>query len=250
MKVLFLITRHNFIKVSLKKLHQIVLFSFQGPLSGFLGVVRTFISAFIASYEPSPQVFLCILHLSRYLVCFVILWKDLCFIVINYVVNCDLHFSIGITKLQTEDNSFAKVLNILCQIYHGEVRLLKVLAIVWIHAYTHDVHNICLFVCCTFQEPLSMQFWDKGSFIDGPIRSVLFTLEKEYPFHIYEFLRFLSAVCEGTWPAECVYVSVFSSLCSFLLTTLLLFVHFSSSFSFEGEKWWLTKTVNQIPESN
>jgi len=55
-----------------------------------------------------------------------------------------------------------------------------------------------------------MQFWDKDSFVDGPIRSVLHMLEKEYPFQISELIRFLSAVCHGTWPAHCVYVVLFS----------------------------------------
>ena len=55
-----------------------------------------------------------------------------------------------------------------------------------------------------------MQFWDKDSFVDGPIRSVLHMLEEEYPFQISELIRFLSAVCHGTWPANCVYVFLFS----------------------------------------
>ncbi|KQJ96095.1 uncharacterized protein LOC100837705 isoform X4 [Brachypodium distachyon] len=100
-----------------------------GPVSGFRGVLRTFISAFIASYEISYQ---------------------------------------------TEDSSLEMILNILCQIYGGE-------------------------------ESLCMQFWDKDSFVDGPIRSVLHMVEKEYPFQISDLLRFLSAVCHGTWPAQCVY---------------------------------------------
>ncbi|URE33861.1 mRNA transport [Musa troglodytarum] len=55
------------------------------------------------------------------------------------------------------------------------------------------------------QESLALQFWDKECFVDGPIRSILFMLEKEYPIHVTEFVRLLSAVCEGSWPAECVY---------------------------------------------
>ncbi|KAF0930438.1 hypothetical protein E2562_032778 [Oryza meyeriana var. granulata] len=55
------------------------------------------------------------------------------------------------------------------------------------------------------QESLCMQFWDKDSFIDGPIRSILHMVEKEYPFQISELIRFLSAVCNGSWPAQCVY---------------------------------------------
>ncbi|XP_008788374.2 uncharacterized protein LOC103706141 isoform X1 [Phoenix dactylifera] len=100
-----------------------------GLVSGFFNVLRTFISAFIASYELSNQV---------------------------------------------EDNTLNVILNILCEIYNGE-------------------------------ESLSMQFWDRDSFVDGPIRSVLYMLEREYPFRIVEFVRLLSALCEGIWPAECVY---------------------------------------------
>ncbi|KAI4976560.1 hypothetical protein ZWY2020_050167 [Hordeum vulgare] len=100
-----------------------------GPVSGFRAVLRSFISAFIASYEISYQ---------------------------------------------TEDGSLGVILNIICEVYDGE-------------------------------ESLCMQFWDKDSCVDGPIRSVLQMVEKEYPFQITDLLRFLSAVCSGTWPAQCVY---------------------------------------------
>ncbi|KAG6485464.1 hypothetical protein ZIOFF_054002 [Zingiber officinale] len=99
-----------------------------GPTSGFLCVVRTLMSAFVASYELS---------------------------------------------LEKEDETLIKILDILSLIYHG-------------------------------QESLAMQFWDKDSFIDGPIRSILYMLEKEYPIRISEFVLLLSALCEGSWPAECV----------------------------------------------
>lgn len=59
------------------------------------------------------------------------------------------------------------------------------------------------------QESLSVQFWDKESFVDSPIRSVLYMLEKEYPLRLIEFIRFLSAVCGGAWSAQCVYVTFF-----------------------------------------
>jgi nuclear pore complex protein Nup188 len=108
---------------------------FQGPVSGFRGILRTFISAFVASYEISYQ---------------------------------------------TEDSSLGMILNILCEVYDGE-------------------------------ESLCMQFWDKDSFIDGPIRSILHMVEKEYPFQISELIRFLSAVCHGSWPAQCVYVLIHSA---------------------------------------
>nr|CAB3499887.1 unnamed protein product [Digitaria exilis] len=100
-----------------------------GPVSGYRGILRTFISAFIASYEISYQ---------------------------------------------AEDSSLDMILSILCEVYDGE-------------------------------ESLCMQFWDRNSFVDGPIRSVLHMVEKEYPFQISELIRFLSAVCHGIWPAQCVY---------------------------------------------
>lgn len=51
-----------------------------------------------------------------------------------------------------------------------------------------------------------MQFWDKDSFVDAPIRSLLHMFESEFPLHVVELVRFLSALCTGTWSAECVYV--------------------------------------------
>ncbi|XP_074329282.1 uncharacterized protein LOC141666927 isoform X2 [Apium graveolens] len=77
-------------------------------------------------------------------------------------------------SLQLEDNNFKLILDILGNIYRGEESL-----------------------CC--------QFWDKDSFIDGPIRCLLCNLEGEFPFRTVELIRLLSALCEGTWPAECVY---------------------------------------------
>ncbi|CAL5402245.1 unnamed protein product [Camellia sinensis] len=100
-----------------------------GPIAGYRSVLRTFISAFIASYEIS---------------------------------------------LQLEDNTLKLILDILCKIYRKE-------------------------------ESLCIQFWDRDSFIDGPIRCLLCNLEGEFPFRTMEFVRLLSALCEGTWPAECVY---------------------------------------------
>ncbi|XP_059647512.1 uncharacterized protein LOC132293878 [Cornus florida] len=96
-----------------------------GPVAGYRSVLRTFVSAFIASYE-------------------------------------------------LEDNNFKLILDILCEIYRGE-------------------------------ESLCIQFWDRGSFIDGPIRCLLFNLESEFPSRTVELVRLLSALCEGNWPAECVY---------------------------------------------
>ncbi|XP_071723037.1 uncharacterized protein [Rutidosis leptorrhynchoides] len=100
-----------------------------GPVAGYRSVLRTFISAFIASYE---------------------------------------------INLQSEGTMVNLILDILCKIYQGE-------------------------------ESLCVQFWDRESFIDGPIRCLLCNLESEFPFKTAEFVRFLSSLCEGSWPAECVY---------------------------------------------
>lgn len=54
------------------------------------------------------------------------------------------------------------------------------------------------------QESLCIQFWDRDSFIDGPIRCLLCNLEGEFPFRTVELVQLLSSLCEGTWPAECV----------------------------------------------
>ncbi|XP_068323186.1 uncharacterized protein [Pyrus communis] len=101
----------------------------KGPADGYRSVLRTFVSAFIASYDIS---------------------------------------------LQLEDKSLKLLLDILCKIYQGE-------------------------------ESLCIQFWDHESFIDGPIRCLLCNLEGEFPFRTVELVRLLSSLCEGTWPAECVY---------------------------------------------
>ncbi|KAJ7978575.1 Nucleoporin like [Quillaja saponaria] len=100
-----------------------------GPVAGYRSVLRTLVSAFIASYE------------------------------INF---------------QLEDNNHNLVLDMLCEIYRGE-------------------------------EALCTQFWDKESFVDGPIRCLLSNLGSEFPFRIISLVRFLSSLCEGAWPAECAY---------------------------------------------
>ncbi|KAL2512427.1 Protein of unknown function (DUF3414) [Abeliophyllum distichum] len=100
-----------------------------GPIAGYQSVLRTFVSAFIASYEIS---------------------------------------------LQFEDKNLKVILEILCKIYRGE-------------------------------ESLCIQFWDRESFVDGPIRCLLCNLEGEFPFRTIELVQLLSALCEGAWPAECVF---------------------------------------------
>ncbi|KAF3639071.1 hypothetical protein FXO38_22874 [Capsicum annuum] len=106
-----------------------ILRDFDGPVAGFRSVLRTFIAAFIASYE---------------------------------------------VNLQLEDGNLKLILDILCKIYEGE-------------------------------ESLCTQFWDRESFVDGPIRCLLCSLEGEFPFRTAELTQLLSALCEGAWPAECVF---------------------------------------------
>ncbi|MFS7891820.1 putative nucleoporin [Helianthus anomalus] len=110
-------------------LHSNLLKDSEGPIASSRSVLRTFFSAFIASYEIS---------------------------------------------LQLEDNNLKLILNILGEIYRGE-------------------------------ESLCVQFWDRDSFIDGPIRCLLYNLEGEFPFRTVELISLLSALSEGAWPAECVY---------------------------------------------
>ncbi|CAA3010617.1 Hypothetical predicted protein [Olea europaea subsp. europaea] len=77
-------------------------------------------------------------------------------------------------SLQFEDKNLKVILEILCKIYRGE-------------------------------ESLCIQFWDRESFVDGPIRCLLCNLEGEFPFRTIEFVQFLSALSEGAWPAECAF---------------------------------------------
>ncbi|XP_020681493.1 uncharacterized protein LOC110098887 [Dendrobium catenatum] len=129
-----------------------------GPVSGFLNILRTFVSAFIASYELNHQ---------------------------------------------PEENILRLILEILREIFKGE-------------------------------ESLSIQFWDRDSFVDGPIRSLLYMLETEYPYHIIELLHLLSALCNGSWSSECVYnflekmngmASLFESPCGSPLMDVYDFVY-------------------------
>ncbi|KAF5204493.1 nucleoporin [Thalictrum thalictroides] len=111
----------------LKILESDVLKDSDGPIAGYRSVLRTLVSAFMASYEITQQL---------------------------------------------DDGTLGLILDIICKIYRGE-------------------------------ESLCVQFWDRDSFIDGPIRSLLNTLEVEFPFRVTKLVRLLSALCEGTWPAEC-----------------------------------------------
>lgn len=69
--------------------------------------------------------------------------------------------------------------------------------------------------CWILQESLCIQFWDRESFIDEPIRCLLRSLEGEFPFRTVELVRLLSSLCEGTWPAECVWVYLFGKAVSY-----------------------------------
>ncbi|XP_062077379.1 uncharacterized protein LOC133782181 isoform X1 [Humulus lupulus] len=75
--------------------------------------------------------------------------------------------------LLLEDSTLNLILDILCKVYRGE-------------------------------ESLCSQFWDRESFVDGPIRCLLCSLEGEFPFRTVELICLLSSLSEGTWPAECV----------------------------------------------
>ena len=81
------------------------------------------------------------------------------------------------------------------------------------------------------QESLSMQFWDRDSFVDAPIRSLLYMFERDYPFPTAELIHLLLALCEGTWAAECVYVISTCSFLFFYLTTFVFLAVCAMSFS-------------------
>nr|VDD59237.1 unnamed protein product [Brassica oleracea] len=55
---------------------------------------------------------------------------------------------------------------------------------------------------CMASESLCSQFWDRKSYVDGPIRCLLFDLESEFPFRSVEFIPLLASLSEGSWPAE------------------------------------------------
>ncbi|EPS65107.1 hypothetical protein M569_09666, partial [Genlisea aurea] len=126
-------SRQAFEASSLEYFHEIldsdVLKDSEGPVAGYRSVLRTFISAVVASYE---------------------------------------------INVKFGDENFKLILKVLTKIYRGE-------------------------------ESLCVQFWDRDSFIDGPVRCLLCSLEVEFPFQTIEFISLLSALCEGEWPSKCVY---------------------------------------------
>lgn len=78
---------------------------FQGTITGYRSVLRTFFSAFIASYEITLQVTL-FLHLCS--------WR------LEDLVNALLSYS-AFFMVQPEDGNLKLILDILCKIYRGEV---------------------------------------------------------------------------------------------------------------------------------
>ncbi|KAL3701186.1 hypothetical protein R1sor_019208 [Riccia sorocarpa] len=69
-------------------------------------------------------------------------------------------------------------------------------------------HDVLIDILCELyrgQEALCSELWDRDSVIDGPIRSLLFSLRESFPYETLSLARLLGAQCEGTWPAECVY---------------------------------------------
>ncbi|KAI3723879.1 hypothetical protein L2E82_35640 [Cichorium intybus] len=109
-------------------LHSNLLKDSEGPIAGSRSVLRTFVSAFIASYE--------------------------------------------ISLLQLEDINLKLILNVLGEIYRGEV---------WLFTYLFFMRA-------------------------NVIRCLLYNLEGEFPFRTLELIYLLSALSEGSWPAECVYM--------------------------------------------
>ena len=103
----------------------------------------------------------------------------------NSLTSCsDRRYSLGVhvsAFIQLEDNTLKLILDILCKIYRGKGSLCN-------------------------------QFWEGESFVDGPIRCLLCNLEVEFSIRTEELVDFLSALCEGTWPANCVYNFLYKSV--------------------------------------
>ncbi|OAE22984.1 hypothetical protein AXG93_653s1010 [Marchantia polymorpha subsp. ruderalis] len=96
----------------------------------------------------------------------------------------------------------------------GYKSVIKTLMAAFLAAYdfasqmTIDGHDILVDILCELyrgQEALCLELWDRDSVIDGPIRSLLFSLWDSFPYQTSSLVRLLGAQCEGTWPAECVY---------------------------------------------
>ncbi|KAJ7540471.1 hypothetical protein O6H91_10G016600 [Diphasiastrum complanatum] len=71
-----------------------------------------------------------------------------------------------------------------------------------------DACNVLVDILCNIyqgQEALSYELWDRESVLDGPIRSLLFSLRDCFPYQILRLVRLLSSLCEGSWSTECVY---------------------------------------------
>lgn len=55
------------------------------------------------------------------------------------------------------------------------------------------------------QEILCIEFWDRESVLDGPIRNLLFSLCEYFPYQFKPLIQLLAGLSEGAWPAECTY---------------------------------------------
>ncbi|XP_062096250.1 uncharacterized protein LOC133802197 [Humulus lupulus] len=101
--------RQAFEAASLRFFHEILesdlLNESDGPVAGYRSVLRTFISAFIASYEINIQVIrLSILNDLKLFILFILIFSIL-------------------SMLQLEDSTLNLILDILCKVYLGEVWL-------------------------------------------------------------------------------------------------------------------------------
>ena len=56
------------------------------------------------------------------------------------------------------------------------------------------------------QEVLCVEFWDRESILDSPLRNLLYTLRECFPFQLKPLVKLLAGLTEGMWPAECVLV--------------------------------------------
>jgi len=125
-----------------------------------------------------------------------------------YEIFMSFSFCFASTNVQPDDGNTTLILDILCKIYRGEVwmynRSPSLYSLLNYHYIGHCSYTNSRTVILDSQESLCIQFWDKESFIDGPIRSLLCNLESEFPFRTVELVRLLSSLSEGTWPAECV----------------------------------------------
>ncbi|CAI7877267.1 unnamed protein product [Closterium sp. NIES-54] len=78
-------------------------------------------------------------------------------------------------------------------------------------------------ICRTFseQESLCTEFWDaSASPSDAPLRSLLAATRRDFPARPLPFLRLLSALSHGSWPARCTFEFLESTMGAALLLPL------------------------------